>query len=218
MRRAQARWPIALALGAAIWSGTCSQNADPPAVGADAARVPAEPRPAKVLPLPEAAGSNPTGSPATNALAWDVPAGWMAERPSSSMRRAQYRVPGEAGDAECVVFYFGPGQGGDAMANAVRWAGQFEQPDGSSSVDAMRVTELEGASIPVRVAEVSGTYDGGMTMTDAPAERRPNYRLLGGIAQAADAPWFFKLTGPDATVRANREAFLGMMRSLRAGS
>ena len=32
----------------------------------------------------------------------------MATRtPSSSMRRAQYRVPGAGGDAECVVFYFG---------------------------------------------------------------------------------------------------------------
>ena len=47
------------------------------------------------------------------------------------MRHAQYRVPGGNGDGECIVFYFGPGEGGDPMSNARRWAGQFDQPDGS---------------------------------------------------------------------------------------
>jgi hypothetical protein len=48
------------------------------------------------------------------------------------MRRAQYKVPGPAGAGECVVFYFGPGQGGDAQSNAERWASQFTQPGGRS--------------------------------------------------------------------------------------
>jgi hypothetical protein len=39
--------------------------------------------------------------------------------------------------------------------------------------------------------------------------------LLGAIAEGPDAPWFFKFTGPEATVRAQRQAFVGMMRSLR---
>ena len=30
-----------------------------------------------------------------------------------------------AGDAETVVFYFGPGQGGGVESNIARWAGQF---------------------------------------------------------------------------------------------
>jgi hypothetical protein len=118
------------------------------------------------------------------------------------MRRAQYRVAGAAGDGECVVYYFGPGQGGDATSNAVRWAQQFEQPDGSSSLEAMRLTTLEGTRVPVQIVEVTGTYDGGMTMTDAPAQRKPGFMLLGAIAQGADAPWFFKLTGPEATAPA----------------
>ncbi len=70
-------------------------------------------------------------------LTWDKPEGWVEETPSSSMRRAQYRVPAESGDGECVVFYFGPGQGGGAQANADRWAGQFEQPDGRPSTEVM---------------------------------------------------------------------------------
>jgi hypothetical protein len=134
------------------------------------------------------------------------------------MRRAQYRVPGPGGDGECIVFYFGPGQGGDPAANAVRWAQQFKQPDGSSSVDRMQVATLEGTRVRVQIVEVTGTYDGGMTMTDAPAEQKPDYMLLGAIAQGADAPWFFKFTAPEATARAQRESFESMMRSIRTGN
>jgi hypothetical protein len=116
------------------------------------------------------------------------------------------------------VFYFGRGQGGDAAANAVRWAQQFKQPDGSSSVDQMQMAALEGTRVPVQIVEVTGIYDGGMTMTDAPAERKAGYMLLGAIAQGADAPWFFKFTAPEATARAQRESFESMLRSIRAGS
>jgi len=132
------------------------------------------------------------------------------------MRYAEYGVEGPGGTGECIVYYFGPNQGGNPMANAQRWAGQFSQPDGSSSVALMKMSGVEGATVDVQVVEVTGTYDGGMTMTAEPAEPKPGYMLLGGIAQGPDAPWFFKFTGPEATVRAQREAFLDMMRSIRA--
>src|SRR5262245_13287452 len=59
---------------------------------------------------------SPGSGTGAQALTWTVPAGWTAETPSSSMRRAQYRIQGPGGPAECAVFYFGPGQGGDARA------------------------------------------------------------------------------------------------------
>ena len=54
-------------------------------------------------------------------------------------------------------------------------------------------------------------------MTDAPAKSMENHMLLGGIAIGADAPWFFKFTGPEATLRKQRQAFLDMMASIRPG-
>ena len=129
------------------------------------------------------------------------------------MRVAQYRVPGPAGDAECVVFYFGPGQGGDPMANARRWANQFTQPDGRPSEELMEVARLESASIPLHVVQVTGTYSGGMSGI----EEQSDSMLLGGIAEAAEAPWFFKFTGPEETVRAEQDAFMSMMESVTAG-
>jgi hypothetical protein len=188
---------------------------EPPAAAAEAQRS------ARTLPIPgsDAAPSNPHGAAAAaGELTWQVPAGWTEMTPSSNMRVAQYGVPGSAGPGECVVFYFGPGQGGDPASNAARWADQFEQPDGSSSVDAMRVTELEDTRVPVLLVEVTGTYDGGMTMTDAPSEKQPGAMLLGGIAQGPAGPWFFKFTGPEATVRAQREAFVTLMKSVGPGA
>lgn len=171
-----------------------------------------------LLPLPgdpaPTAGDGAMSAPGP--LVWTAPASWVEQTPQSRMRLAQYRVPGEDGDGECVVFYFGPGQGGDPQANAARWAGQFSQPDGSSSLDAMRIRRLEGGTLSIQIVEISGTYDGGMTMTDAPSLSRPNYMLLGGIALAADAPWFFKFTGPETTVRSQRRAFEEMLKSLHA--
>ena len=74
-------------------------------------------------------------------LAWDLPEGWEVQDPATRMRIAQYRVPGPAGDAECIVFYFGAGQGGDPLANARRWAGQFTLPDGRPAEETMKIVD-----------------------------------------------------------------------------
>ncbi len=149
-------------------------------------------------------------------LTWDRPEGWVEETPSSSMRRAQYRVPHESGDGECVVFYFGPGQGGDAQANADRWAGQFEQPDGRPSSDVMESRTIDVNGISIMIIEVTGTYHSG-SMMGGPTTSNPDYMLLGAIAEGRDANWFFKFTGPEATVRAHREPFESILQTLRSG-
>jgi len=177
-----------------------------PPVGAPTQTTPGLP------PVPEGAGEGDA------ALTWTVPPGWVSEPPASSMRRAQYKVPGKAGDGECVVFYFGPGQGGDPMSNAQRWAGQFTQPDGSAAEGSMKTTEMEVGGIKVTIVEVAGTYSGGMTMTAEPAQPMPNYRLLGAVAPGPDANWYFKFTGPDATVNAQRAAFEAMVKSFKHGA
>ncbi len=163
-------------------------------------------------PVPEGSGVGDA------ALAWTVPRGWIEEKPASAMRRAQYRVPGESGDGECVVFYFGPGQGGDPISNAARWAEQFSLADGSPAHATMKTSEIEVGELKVVMVEVAGTYKGGMTMTSAPASPKPGYRLLGAVAPGPDANWFFKLTGPDATVNGQRGAFTSMVSSLRHGA
>ena len=174
----------------------------------DAGRTPPPGLPA----VPEGAGTGDA------ALLWTVPAGWIAEKPASSMRRAQYKVPGKAGDGECAVFYFGPGQGGDPMSNALRWAEQFTLADGTPAQSTMKTSEVTVGGLKIFMVEVAGTYKGGMTMTAAPAVPKPGYRLLGAVAPGPDANWYFKFTGPDRTVSEQREAFTSMVRTLRHGA
>jgi hypothetical protein len=130
------------------------------------------------------------------------------------MRKAQFKVPGKGGDAECVVFYFGPGQGGDAASNVQRWAGQFTASDGKPATATTR--KSTAGSVEILHVEVTGTYGGGQMMGSAPVPPTPDAMLLGAIAQGPDANWFFKLTGPRETVEGARKDFEGMLASLGA--
>lgn len=180
-------------------TGTGELPADHPPLGA--------PTDASVVPPPPGSGTGDAG------MTWTVPSAWDEEAPTSNMRRAQYRVPGSAGDGECVVYYFGPGQGGGPMANADRWAGMFKQPDGRDSTEVMTTEQIDVGGIPVLLAEVTGTY-ANLMINDT---EMPGYMLLGAIAEGPDANWFFKFTGPEATVREQRDAFDEMVQSIRSG-
>ncbi len=166
---------------------------------------------------PSVPGPPPGSGTERQALTWAVPSGWVKETPSSSMRRAQYRIDGPGGPAECVVFYFGPGQGGDAKANVARWISQFRRGDGKPMGDAAKTREIKVGGIPVVLVEVQGTYVGGMGAMPTGPER-PNYVLLGAIAEGPDANWFFRATGPRATLEPQRGAFDTMVRSIKPGS
>ena len=165
--------------------------------------------------IPEVPSDSGTGA---TGLRWTVPENWVEERPSSSMRRAQYRLPGNADseDAEVVVFYFGPGQGGGVEANAQRWASQFTAPGGGPSQD-VEMRQLEANGLPMLRVEVRGTYDGGMRMGAPGPSSFPGYMLLGAIVAGPDSNWFFKLTGPEATVTEHASGFDALLESLEQG-
>jgi len=165
----------------------------------------------------QAAGDAAMRNPHTDGsmeLQWTAASSWISEQPSSGMRKAQYRVPGPGGDAELVVFYFGPGQGGDAMSNATRWANQFAKEDGSPAVDQMKTRDAEVNGMPVTFVEVAGTY----TNTMVSPEPHPGYALLGAIVKGPDANWFFKLTGPSDTIESARADFEQVIESVHSRS
>ncbi len=176
---------------------------------------PTGPAPATPVAPAAHAAAAPSGAPS---LVWTKPAAWADVPPSSPMRKAQYKVPGAAGEAECAVFYFGAGQGGDPAANAQRWASQFTPPAGVKAEDNLKTSTIDVGGIKVTMVEVKGTYSGG-GMMGQPSTPLANAMLLGAIAEGPDANWFFKLTGPEKTVADARAAFDGMIKSLkRAGT
>ena len=173
--------------------------------------MPGTPTPGGIAPPPPGSGTGKA------ALAWTVPAAWTAEQPSTSMRKAQYRVPGKAGDGQCVVFYFGPGQGGPPEANVKRWADQFRLVDGQPGSATMKTGTRETNGIQVLTVETAGTYLGGFAMGGAAPTPKPDQMLLGAVAKGPDANWFFKLTGPAATVQEQRAVFATLLDSLKSG-
>ena len=183
----------------------------------------AQPRPLPPGHPPAERGNTPPAGPppgsgtGSMSLTWTAPSSWIAETPKTGMRRAQYRIDGKGGPAECIVFYFGPGQGGGAKANIERWAGQFRRADGRPIGNALKTREIKVGDIPVTLVEITGTYVGGMAGGPSGPEK-PDQMMLAAIAEGRDANWFFRALGPRTTLEPARADFETMARSVKRGA
>lgn len=140
---------------------------------------------------------------ATGELRTRVPEGWIAEKPTSDMRVAQYKLPRVAGDEDdalLVIYYFGQGQGGSPQANIDRWINQMKQPDGQPSKEKAKSEMLTVNGLQVNTVDVLGNYSGGMSPDSAPVNSKSIYRLRAAIVDTPRGSYFVKLTGPEKTV------------------
>lgn len=141
---------------------------------------------------------------------WTVPAAWTAA-PPRQMRVATYTIPPASGDqegAECGVFFFGSGQGGDVQMNIDRWVQQFENPKGFEQ----STQEVNG--LKVVMVKIAGTYLAPAGPMMQATGKHENYRLLGAIVAAPEGSVFFKLTGPAKTVAVAEKDFNALVYSL----
>ena len=149
-------------------------------------------------------------------LKFRVPAGWIEEERTSSMRVAQYKLPRIAPDTEdasLVLYYFGQSQGGSAAANMERWIGQMSQPDGSASKDKAKEENIEVNGLKVTTLDVSGTYVAETAPGSGALLNKPGYRLRGAVVDTPKGSYFVKLVGLEKTVAHWNEAFLSYLRS-----
>jgi hypothetical protein len=147
-------------------------------------------------------------------LRWTPPPGWKNEG-SRPMRAATYSVPPAPGDhenAECVVYFFGAGQGGGTEANVERWKGQFRQPDGKPVDAPAHKRMIHGMA--VTTLDISGEYSGMGGPMAAQKSVKSGYRLLGAIVEGQGGSVFFKFTGPAKTVAANQKKFEQLLESI----
>jgi hypothetical protein len=148
-------------------------------------------------------------------LRWTAPAGWKVEA-ARPMRAATYSISPVAGDqgiAECVVNYFGPGQGGGVEANIERWKGQMQGPDGKPAPATIKKRTVRG--VPIVVVDSSGAYTGMGGPMMASAKPVPGYRLLGAIVEGPGGSLFFKLTGPVRTIAEHEKNFDQLLASIQ---
>jgi hypothetical protein len=185
--------------------------------------TPAEPASPATTERPPAATAEAAAKPAGQAAGADAanlqftpPANWESQAVSSSMRKAQYRVPGKAGDAELVVYYFGPQGAGSADANIDRWVSQFQNPDGSPIADA-QPSRRQVNGLDVTTIEVTGRYVAAMQGTPDERHGKTGQRMLAAIIEAGEGPYYLKMIGPDATVSENRGGFEQLLTSLEPG-
>jgi hypothetical protein len=163
---------------------------------------------------PIASATKPAAAAKKAEVVWTMPPSWKA-MPDRPMRQATYQVPGSAGSdsagpAEVAVFYFGVGQGGDVEANITRWLGQFKDLAPDQAERGQR--EVHGFSIAtVRVRE--GTFSSGMP--GGPTVPQEKYGLNAAVVETPAGPYFFKMTGPSATVDAEEGHFSEFLGSIQ---
>ena len=136
-------------------------------------------------------------------IRFEIDRSWKQRPPSSGMRLAEFTLPGEAGDAELVLFSFGAGQGGNSDSNIKRWAGQFEPDADTSFTSGPEVAELEKGALKIRLIKTSGTYNPGMMSpaSGAAGSSKPNFAMVAAVIEGAPAGSIFvKATGPRGTL------------------
>ena len=138
-------------------------------------------------------------------IGYDAPAAWTSAPNPSPLRKATFKIPKAAGDAEDAELAVSAASGG-VEPNVKRWEGQFG--DAKAKTEARTVNGLK-----VTVVEIKGKFSaGGMGQ---PATTKPDQMLLGAIVDAGDRQHFFKMTGPEKTGSGSRKDFDKFVGSFR---
>jgi len=165
------------------------------------------------LPSVNAGGQNEGGTTVTlDSLKSRTPADWVEETPTSRLRFKQFRLPAVGDDkenAQLLIFYFGPGAGGSVDENIKRWKKMFIPPEGKTIDDVAKVEKLKIGKVDYTYFDAHGTYlaKSRPNLPDSEATPYPNYRMLAGVFQTRDGPYYMRLVGPADTVKHYKPGF-----------
>ena len=139
-------------------------------------------------------------------LTLNLPKSRSSVKSSSSMRLGTFNTPIAEGDqepGELTIFSFAGG-GGDVGSNISRWVGQFNS-DGRTAT----VKKGKAESNTYYIVDVAGTYKRSVgPPIQQKTEPVEGFRMLGVILELEDkGVYYLKLTGPDATIKAQADAF-----------
>jgi hypothetical protein len=138
-----------------------------------------------------------------------MPGGWVSEPPSNAMRKAQYKLPSDTGDAELVVTHFGTGGAGGVDANIERWKGQFSESDGG------KISKETVSGMPVTLLDIRGSFVGMQRPMGGTQATKNGQRMLAAIVETSSGAFYFKLVGPDATVTKWEKSFDQFVKSMK---
>ncbi len=173
---------------------TAAAPASPPAAPA-APATPATPAPAPPAATPAAAPA----AAGDGSLTWQVPDGWVLAPAASAMRYATFNMAGADGaKGELAITHF-PGSVGSDLDNVNRWRQQVGLPVVDQAGLTPLVTKLSAGTKTIQLIDVTGAET----------------RLSAGWTSHGTETWFFKFTGPDALVGAEKAKFTAFLESVR---
>jgi hypothetical protein len=156
---------------------------------------------AETAPAPAAPAAVPPAAapPGDGSLGWQLPVGWTLVPATSSMRYATFGITDADGaKAEMAITHF-PGDVGGDLENVNRWRQQVGLPAVDAAGLAALVSKLTAGPKTISLIDVTG----------------PQNRLAAGLTRQGSDTWFFKLTGPDALVGAEKAKFTAFLESVR---
>ncbi len=160
-------------------------------------RIPKEMQPAAT---PPQAVMDADSAPAVH---WTAPAGWE-ERPATGFRKGSFLARGADGtQADISVISF-PEHAGGLLANVNRWRDQLKLAPVTREAEA-------GKPMPVASREM---FFVDLVSAQPLQPDGSKSRILGGIFPLNGETWFFKMTGPDQLVEAQRDAFQQFLASV----
>lgn len=168
-----------------------SAKASPPATAAAPEAAAETGQTAENAPSPAPAGDG--------ALTWTVPAGWIQAPEGGMGGYASFSITAaDGGEAKMAVTHF-PGDVGGDLANVNRWHSQVGAAPVAQEQLAALVTVVSAGPKTLQVIDCSG----------------PQVRCTAAWVRHGTETWFFKLTGPDALVGAEKSRFTAFLESVR---
>lgn len=164
----------------------------------------AAPQAANPVAVPAAGNmaATPVATASGAALTWTAPVAWTP-KPLGPMRKGSFTLTGPGGETADLSITAFPGAVGGEFANINRWRSQISLPPIAESELAGSTTRVEAGRLTFTVVDLAGAGD------------QPQ-RILGAMTPFDQAMWFFKLTGPDALVAAEKPAFLAFLQTVKA--
>jgi hypothetical protein len=166
----------------------------------------AEPVSTNNLPAPSMASTPVPPPPASDiGMAWSAPSSWTP-KPLGQMRKGSFALRDSAGAEADLSITMLSAATNPLLENINRWRRQISLAPLTEAVIPAETTVLENGDLKFTVMDYLGAPPGG----GAPV------RLLGAILYRGDEAWFFKLTGPDALVTAQKPSFLDFLKTVNA--
>ena len=136
---------------------------------------------------------------------WKLPDGWT-ERPSSGMRVASFIITGPDGQAADVGVIPLRGVTGRDLDMVNMWRNQ-------AGLAAVSLEEMSGLTTKVPVGPVEGKLFNFVSAEPPEGQKHP-LRVMAALLDREGTGWFFKMTGSDPLVTAQRTAFLDFLKSI----